>query len=314
MRLFSTATTNPSLTFPAFSFLRAEPAPELVASLGPLNYHIHSVVAELLQVIISRGEAEIAGLQAIESALTSRLFLCIHRSELDLQNKLLHVLHSVVHAVSGSNRRHHKSPSLATDPTKAREVLNEAQPPDLTHDAMFVRVVSDAISTQENNAVIHHWIDFLLMTIPQFRQALHSVIFPLVDCLVIRLRSLVQDFKQTYAAQSAQTFAITSDASSSTDAEYTVLVNALERLLLIAVTESLAAVVDEEPKSAERPAPDASSGGAGGLLGYMSGVLGNAEMEAPKISDETRVSRRRANAAVVVADSRSTHYRRSMKL
>lgn len=180
---------------------------------------------------------------------------------------------------------------------------NDAQPPDLTHDAMFVRVVSDAISTQENNAVIHHWIDFLLMTIPQFRQALHSVIFPLVDCLVIRLWSLVQDFKQTYATQGAPALGITSDPSSSTDAEYTVLVNALERLLLIAVTESLAAVVDEEPKSAERPAPDASSSGAGGLLGYMSGVLGNAEMEAPEISEETRVSRSNLfAAATVIAD------------
>lgn len=273
---------------PLHSFLRAEPSPELVTSLGPLNYHIHSVVAELLQVIISRGEAEIAGLQAIESALTSRLFLCIHRSELDLQNKLLHVLHSVVHAVSGSNRRHHKSPSLSADPSKPREVSNNAQPPDLTHDAMFVRVVSDAISTQENNAVIHHWIDFLLMTIPQFRQALHPVIFPLIDCLVDRLRLLMQDFKQTYS----NTDQLSSrPPSSATDAEYTVLVNALERLLLIAVAESMAAVVDEEPKAAERVAPDASSSGAGGLLGYMSGVLGNAEMEAPEISEETKVRR-----------------------
>lgn len=142
---------------------------------------------------------------------------------------------------------------------------------------MFVRVVSDAVSTQRNNAVIHHWIDFLLMTIPQFRQSLRTVVFPLIDCLVNRLRSLVQDFRQTYAF---------SDESHSTceatDAEYTVLVNALERLLLMAISEAQVAAGDDEPKSADRTANESiSSGGGGaggGLLGYMTGVLGSSEL------------------------------------
>lgn len=101
-------------------FLRSEPSPEMVPSLGPVNFQIHSVVAELLQVIISRGEAEISGLQLIESALTARLYLCIHRNELDLQNKLLHVLHSVVHAVSGLARRQ-AAVSLSVSAASKRE-------------------------------------------------------------------------------------------------------------------------------------------------------------------------------------------------
>ncbi|KAI5481667.1 cellular morphogenesis-related protein [Pseudohyphozyma bogoriensis] len=262
-------------------FLRAEPAPELAASLGPLNHHIHAVVAELLQVVLSRGESEMAGIKSIEAALTSRLYLCIHRSELDLQNKLLHVLHSVVHAVTSGTKRHKGTPSLEV---KAPEPV-EAQPVDLSHDEMFVRVVSDAVSIQRNNAVIHHWIDFLLMTIPQYRHALHSVIFPLVDCLVNRLRALVVDFQRTYSTPDSD-----EPPSEATDAEYTVLMNALERLLLIAVTESLSASADEEPKQMERVVSDhASAGGAGGLLGYMTGVLGNAELEHSEVSDENRV-------------------------
>ncbi|KAK4703671.1 hypothetical protein P7C70_g2546, partial [Phenoliferia sp. Uapishka_3] len=254
-------------------FLRAEPEPELVTSLGPLNHHIHSVVAELLQVLLSRGEAEITGLKSIEAALTFRLFLCVHRSELDLQNKLLHVLHSVVHAVGGTSRRHQKGSS------ELEQEVADAQPPDLTHDEMFVRVVSDAVSTQHNNAVIHHWIDFLLMTIPQFRRSLHTIVFPLVDCLVTRLRTLVLDFQRTYAAPSTP-----GPSSEATDAEYTVLMNALERLLLIAVSEALAAAVDDEsPRQAERVA---SEGGGGGLLGYMTGVLGSVEMEPSPVSEE----------------------------
>ncbi|SCV67868.1 BQ2448_5479 [Microbotryum intermedium] len=269
-------------------FLRAEPNPKLVSSLGPLNYHIHSVVAELLQVVMSRGEAEITGLSTIESALTSRLYLCVHRGELDLQNKLLHVLHSVVHAVAGSNaRRHRRAPSIGSTTgattTAANEVLNEAQPPDMTHDAMFVRVVSDGVTTQNNNAVIHHWIDFLLMTIPQFRQSLHSVLFPLIDCLVQRLRSFVGDFEATYAVDRSE---LVKPLTSATDAEFTVLVNALERLLLIAIAESNAVAPDEEPKTSTAVSSDVSAGT--GLLGYMSGVLGSAEVEVTDISEATK--------------------------
>lgn len=269
-----------------FRFLRAEPSPELVHSLDPLNQQIHSVVAELLQVIISRGEAEVGGLSMIESALASRLFLTVHRSELDLQNKLLHVLHSTVHAVSNTSRRHHKSPSLSTDISSPHEVaMDSPQPPDLTREALFVRIVADAISIQQNNAVIHHWVDFLLMTIPQYRQALHAVIFPLIDCLVERLRSLVDGFSETYQATGP-----VGTPSTVTDAEYTVLVNALERLLLIAAAQALTVSADEEPKTTDRVTSDPSSSGAGGLLGYMTGVLGSSEVEHTEISEETKVS------------------------
>jgi len=287
------------------TFLRSEPAEEMVPSLGPINLQIHSIVAELLQVVISRGEAEIDGLQLIESALTARLYLCIHRNEIDLQNKLLHVLHSVIHAVSGLARRQAASTAAAKSPGGGGGVngaaapvgneMNEAQAPDLTHDGMFVKIVSDAVSTQHNNALIHHWVDFLLMTIPQFRQSIHSVLFPLVDCLVIRLNSFVAELDHTYLPPSpdrANEFAPSASAyqTEATDAEYTVLMNALERLLLMAVNESLALTADDEAghKLVERAVPDTASTGTGGLLGYMSGVLGSAEVDTTELSEETK--------------------------
>ncbi|BGP14202.1 hypothetical protein JCM10213v2_002145 [Rhodosporidiobolus nylandii] len=259
--------------------LRADPAEHLRPSLGPLNAHIHSVVAELLQVLISRGEAELAGLGAVEAALTSRLFLSIHRGELDLQNKLLHVLHAVIFATSTSPRRQAAplSPS-----TTDQDGPPDAQPPDLTRDEFFVRVVADAVS-QENNAVLHHWIDFLLMTIPQFRQRLHTVILPLVDRLVLRLQTLVDGFKSTYTAST-----LPSTSSSTTDAEYTAVANAVERLLLIAVSGALSAS-DDDAKATERaPSETSSGGGGGGLLGYMTGVLSHPEAESSELSEEVK--------------------------
>lgn len=266
------------------SLLRADPNPDLSASLAPRNPQIHAVVAELLQVLISRGEAELGGVAAIDAALTSRLFLSIHRGELDLQNKLLHVLHSVVHATATSTaRRHQRSASQST----VRDGKTEAQsahPPDLTRDEFFVRVLSDAIA-QSNNAVIHHWIDFLLMTTPQSRHSLHGVLFPLIDNLVARLESLVREFKNSYGSTSALV------ASSLTDAEYTVLMNALERLLLMAVSEAVPAASDEE-RASEKASSDAASssgGGATGLLGYMTGVLGQAEAEPTEVPESVKV-------------------------
>jgi len=266
------------------SFLRADPKSSLSSTLAPLTQHLHAVVAEILQVIISRGESEIASLPSIESALLSRLYLCVHRGDLDLQNKLLHVLHSVIHANAGQARR--SSPPSSVPETETTTEENLAQPPDLTHDEFFVRVLSNAVSVQNNNAIIHHWVDFLLMTIPLYRQSLQTILLPLIDTFVIRLHALVTDFKRTYnnLESPATSFA-------STDAEFTVLVNALERLLVMALADPSTASGDDDSKSSERvPSEGSSSGGGGGLLGYMSNVLSHSEMESTELSEETKVS------------------------
>ncbi|GAA6000168.1 hypothetical protein JCM10207_007887 [Rhodosporidiobolus poonsookiae] len=266
-------------------FLRSDSDERLAPCLGPLNTQIHSVVAELLQVLISRGEAELVSLPAVEASLTSRLFLSIHRGELDLQNKLLHVLHSVVFAISSSARRSHAATPSRQSADGAAPAPPDAHPPDLTHDEFFVRVLSEAVA-QENNAVIHHWIDFLLMTVPQFRHQLPTIVLPLIDRLVIHLQALVDDFKSTYASLSSP-----STSSSATDAEYTALTNALERLLLIAVAEALPAGPEDDIKSPDRPTHEAASssgGGPGGLLGYMTGVLSHSEAEPTDIPEEVK--------------------------
>ncbi|GAA5921263.1 hypothetical protein JCM3775_002966 [Rhodotorula graminis] len=270
-------------------FLRADPDPSLVPSLGPLNAHVHAVVAELLQVLISRGESELSSLPAIESSLTVRLFLSVHRGDLDLQNKLLHVLHSVIYASASAppRRGHQQAPSTST---ALAQPSNDAQPPDLTHDDLFVRVLSDAIK-QPSNAVIHHWIDFLLMTIPQFRHALHSVILPLVDQLVARVGALVEDLRACYVV-APSSGDLTGTASSATDAEFTVITNALERLLLIAVSESVSAAGEDDARPADRAASEGGTssggGGPGGLLGYMTGVLSHQELETGDVPEQIK--------------------------
>ncbi|GAA5913260.1 Dop1p [Sporobolomyces salmoneus] len=275
------------LTAILLRILQADSDDALTRTLGPTNQHLHAAVAEILQVLVSRGEAEIVSLSSIETALLNRLFRSVHRNELDLQNKLLHVLHSVTHANAGQSRR--GSPTAKPNdreslPSSSDAESNSAQPPDLTHDEFFVRILSDAVSTQHNNAIIHHWVDFLLMTIPLYRHDLHTVLLPLIDRFVDRLRNLVTELKTTYSNLDSPATTLTT-----TDAEYTALVNALERLVLMALAESSSAGGEDETKSSERvPSETASSSGGGGLLGYMSNVLSHNEMESTELSEETK--------------------------
>ncbi|GAA5884793.1 hypothetical protein JCM16303_007269 [Sporobolomyces ruberrimus] len=264
--------------------LRADPDDRLAPTTGPLNEHLHAAVAEILQVLISRGESEIVSFASIESSLLNRLYRCVHRGELDLQNKLLHVLHSVVHANAAQTRRSPPPPKPVAVQTHASEREQEisAQPPDLTQHEFFVRLLSDAVSSQQNNAIIHHWVDFLLMTVPLYRQELHTVLLPLIDGFVVRLRSLVHEFSVTYSSLESAVA-----PSISTDAEYTALVNVLERLVLMALAESSAGGGEDETKASDR-VPSETSTTSGGLLGYMSNVLSHNELEPAEMSEETK--------------------------
>lgn len=216
-----------------------------------------------------------------------RLYLSVHREELDLQNKLLHVLHSVTFANGGLDRSHSKSASVSTT---LEASANEAHPPDLTRDEFFVRIVSDAIA-QHNNAVTHHWVDFLLMTIQQFRRSLQTVLLPLIDCLCARLAKLVRDFQKCYTVSNPDA---PMPASSTTDAEFTVLTNALERLLLMAVAETAPAGSDDDARSttgglSNDASSSATGGGGGGLLGYMTGVLSHQELDSADVPEQVKV-------------------------
>lgn len=241
-----------------------------MATLGASNHQIHSLVTEVLQIVTSRGEAEILGLESIESAITTRLYLCIHRKDLDLQNKLLHILHSVVHSLSSAPRKQRRGVQAVENVDFSSEV---------SPGTMFVRVLKDALSVQHNNAALHHWIDFLLMTIPLYRHSLSTVVLPLIDCIVARIHALVADFKLTYSRQQLE-------AKSETDeAEFVVLANALERLVLIAIAETAPSSAEVETRLNDRQTSDSINSSNGGrLIGYMSGVLGNSDADLPKVA------------------------------
>jgi hypothetical protein len=264
--------------------------------MGHFNSHIHGTVADLLQVILSRGELELPILKRIETALLSRLFICIHRTSLDLQNKLLHVLHSTISTSSSL----HKKTSRKSH-TEENGIRHQQQPQNIherllserdsssssIHDPLLVRVLVDGISAQQSSAVIHHWIDFLLMTVPIFRQSFYSVIVPLVDCLAAKLFSFMDEIWTTYDPAGKGKEA----ASDATDADYVVLINAYERLLLAAIETSRAGEGgDEAPSASSSADKSAATESTTGFLGYVTNVLGTSDAHSTTAEIPSRVS------------------------
>jgi hypothetical protein len=266
----------------AFRFLQSEPEPALSDRLGHLNAHVHSTVADLLQVILSRSDLELPVLKHIETALLSRLLLCVHRGSVDLQNKLLHVLHSAISAVSSLQK---KTSRKGQADTASQKTNGDRRSTEQEHNnSLLTRVLVDGISTQRSSAVIHHWIDFLLMTIPTFRQSLHFVIDPLVDCLASKLFAFIDEIRITYDPyRKGKAVATASDA---TDADYVVLMNAYERLLLAAIDSNRTNDEGEETQSAEKSAGGESNTG---FLGYVTNVLGTSDSHTPSAENLPRV-------------------------
>jgi hypothetical protein len=138
----------------------------------------------------------------------------------------------------------------------------------------------DGINSPSNSAVLQHWLDFVLMAIPQFHHALQSLVSPLGDCICknlrIRLDDLRRAIKEGHDHHDFQ--------SNTTDAEFIMLLNALERLVLLSLSTTDTGHADEDDIPAEKP-PGAEPGG---LLGMVSSVF-SSESAPANLEDQLTV-------------------------
>ncbi|TDL20873.1 hypothetical protein BD410DRAFT_899170 [Rickenella mellea] len=98
--------------------LLSEPKAELARTMHRANVSIHATVIDLLQVIVARGELDLPAIATLEATAISTLFLSVHTSQLDVQNKLLHLLHTTISASMnvGDRRRTLSNSGTATEP------------------------------------------------------------------------------------------------------------------------------------------------------------------------------------------------------
>ncbi|KAH8835109.1 Dopey, N-terminal-domain-containing protein [Flagelloscypha sp. PMI_526] len=239
-------------------FLLSEPKSSQVTSMRPLNHTIQSSATELLQAIVARGEIDALAIGSVEAAVISKLYFSIHTGRLDIQNKLLHLLHSVMSIESAQASVQEK----AEDGEEASETSGRPLNPLLT------QTLVDGIASQSNRPVLQHWVDFVLMAVPQFQPSLQPVVMPLIECIC---RQLQLDLDELMLVGSQSSSHLVDFTSSVSDAEFIMLLNSLERLVLLSLAYTFESPsADEENSFSEKPSQDTS-----GILGNVFGVFGS---------------------------------------
>ncbi|KAJ7103154.1 Dopey, N-terminal-domain-containing protein, partial [Mycena belliarum] len=255
-------------------FLQSEPKPASEAAMQPNNVVIQSTSIDLLQAIAARGETDPVTLEVIEVIVVGKLFLCIHGTRLDLQNKLLHLLHSIISASTvnndppvGKQRQGDGSVDLTSGPDSSQDTGLRAYPVN----PLLIQTLVDGIATPSNRPVLQHWLDFVLMAVPQFQPALQAVVTPLNDCMCKQLRVSLGDVMNVTRKDGLFTDDLTSSA---TDAELIMLLGGLERLILLSLAYTTELISSED----DQPVPDKTTENSG-LLGYVSTVFSSENIQ-----------------------------------
>jgi hypothetical protein len=252
--------------------------------MQPTNDSIQSSAIDLLQAIVARGEID-AIVEDVEAIVVRKLYFCIHLGRLDLQNKLLHLLHSVISASTAldeSSRQVNKEKQEGSAQNSATGHDGFSTARSYSGSSLLVQMLVDGIAVRTNRPVLQHWLDFLLMAVPQFQPALQAVVGPLNDCICRQLSASLRDV--LHASSHGQNY--TEDLPSfTTDAEMIMLLNGLERMVSLSLAyTSESSSSDEEAPIMEKPVSENS-----GLLGMVSNVFSSdSTQQAPE--DQLTVS------------------------
>ncbi|KDQ31322.1 hypothetical protein PLEOSDRAFT_1102291 [Pleurotus ostreatus PC15] len=244
-------------------FIQSEPKEVLAVEMSPFNSVIQSTCIDILQTIIPRGELDMQIIESLEAAIVAKLYFLVHTGRLDIQNKLLHLLHSVlsISVAHSSGKPRIEDESGTPDP---------AQPPPakaFAANALLAQTMMDGITTATNRHVLQHWLDFILMAIPQFQPALQAVVAPLNECICKQLLVCLADVQSAASAGGTTVDAL----SNSSDAEFVMLLNGMERLVLLSLAYTSEPSSSEDDDNVnEKPVTEGT-----GLLGYVSGVFGS---------------------------------------
>ena len=273
------------LTLLTDRILQSEPKASLAPAMHPFHIVSQNLTVELLQALVARGEVDLVTLQSLESAVVQKLYFCVHTGRLDLQNKLLHLLHSIIVAsIAGSDGRGHASAanveraaetmSLQDVPAASRKESHAVHP-------LLVQTLVDGISAPSNRSILQHWLDFVMMTVPQFKETLKAVVTPLTDCVCRQLRlALTEILDASVDGPQGEDL-----VSYTTDADFMSLLTALERLSLL----SMSRTPGEQPVEEEQQTVEKAAQESGGLLGYVSNVF-SSDGSSNMIDDASLVS------------------------
>ncbi|KAH6916730.1 Dopey, N-terminal-domain-containing protein [Coprinopsis sp. MPI-PUGE-AT-0042] len=256
------------LTEALLRIIESEPKDQLAATMGPLNRLLQSNAIQLLQMIVARGDVDQVSVAALESIIVKKLYFAVHTESIDLQNKLLHLLHSItsLSMVNIENARRaalaarEAQPEGSAFPDQALEEL-----PGYNLNPLLVQTLIDGISLPSNRPVIQHWLDFVLMAVPQFQPALQAAIVPLNECLCRQLRTTLKQIKSMGdPGQGYHGDMLTLPS----ELDLIILTNGLERLVLLGLAYTAEESAGDDDTTMQEKQAEST-----GLLGYVSTVF-----------------------------------------
>lgn len=229
------------------------------------NVRIHSDVLDLIQVLIVRGDFSIQQLQSAGKVIIEKLCVSVHEDRYDLQNKLLHLLHFIFSGLSTTHDGRTKS-TKPSEASSSQEFLL-----DFDIHPLLLPTLLDAIQKTAGRPILQYWLDFVLMTVPQFPRLLSYTVTPLSECLCRQLWSFVETL--THIAR--DTVSIRYDIRANVmDTEVIMLLNTLERLVILSLTKGGEPNAPEkEDEVTTEKINSEPSGGSGGILGIMTNVF-----------------------------------------
>lgn len=229
---------------------------------------LHGIAIDILQALVARGEVDFPALQTMESAVIKKLYIGVHLGRLDLQNKLLHLLHSIISAsIPSATTYHGKGKTIANHALESTESLETPRPSADSYGIhpLLSQTLLDGISTATNRSILQHWIDFILMSVPQYQDALQACIVPLSHGISRQLQSALAEMRGV----PVDGHAFNDFNASTSDADFVALLTSLERLVLLSLSRiSEATQAEEEPLANEKPMQEST-----GILGYVSNVF-----------------------------------------
>ncbi|KAF9115351.1 hypothetical protein BGX27_008120 [Mortierella sp. AM989] len=269
----------------ALRFIESEPTSDYKLMLT-LNEEIHMVAADFLHFIISKIDHIDPNLLAmIHRTIINKMLYCINHSCLDLQSRLLHLLHATIlmgttpvkksSTPLNSNSQNvpmARDSSISTLDGAAGSSSNLVSGHDSNESLfrvvgsspLFVKTVFDALSVPTNRPILQHWMDFLMLALPFLTNYFRKVLLPVIQCLcdqILRSRACLLEAYTNQERNLAR-------APNLTDQDLTIFLTGLERLLTFSLAE---ARLGEEVDAVHK---QEWSDGQRGTPGLIANVLG----------------------------------------
>lgn len=264
------------LTRLATRFLRSEPRSDHQAAFDTLNTQIQIHATDCLHHVVSKGDLDAGLLAEVEEAVTEKLYFAVHHGKIELQTRLLHISHAILSAQAIHSRHQN---------TKGGHARSESEHPEEHHHAkvdsqfpmlrthalspLFVRTLIDGISIHSNRAILQHWMDYLIMSLPRLRHGVYRLVIPLVECICQQVGRGITAVES--AVTNAKISAVLPAADVLSEMEFSIFLNGLERLMIFCLTEGQMDHMDASQEADLKGLHD--NIGIQGIAGYVTNIF-----------------------------------------